>query len=218
MITSNDLADVFLREQVLRGYARLIIDQGDGALVVLALKREACGHHLERNVAAHVCKVFVTPADALDGADHFKPYVVEQDGSADRGSSGEEVPGQFVAEDDDVAFLRFVQTIKPAPLLDGKKPDLIELRLHADNLPVGSGEFANRTHIIASQKRRSVANVGSFPTDVRVVLVGKQIAAGGVHAACDHGRTAGEDKHDVFPVFGQPPLVSRAETFAQADE
>ena len=163
-------------------------------------------------------RVFVPPADALQRADHFKPDVVEQDGGANRGSSGEQVPGQFIAQHDDVAFLRFVQAIEPASLLEGKKPDLVELRFHADNLSVGTGEFTHRAHVIASQHRRSLANVGSFLADVGVVLIGKQIVAGGVHAAGDHGRTAGEDKHDVLPVFGQPALVSRAEPFAQADQ
>jgi hypothetical protein len=32
------------------------------------------------------------------------------------------------------------------------------------------------------------------------------------------GARAGKDKHDVLPEFGQPTLVSRAETLAQPDK
>src|SRR5258708_38665065 len=46
--------DVVLRQQVLRGHARLIFNVRDGVLVVLSLDREIRGHHLEGDVASHV--------------------------------------------------------------------------------------------------------------------------------------------------------------------
>ena len=69
--------DFFPCQQVFSGHARLIVDQGDGILVVLTLKREVGRHHLEGNVAAHVGQVFVTPADALHGTDDLKSDAIE---------------------------------------------------------------------------------------------------------------------------------------------
>src|SRR4029077_1504145 len=105
-----------------------------------------------------------------------------------------------------------------ASLLERKIPDPVVLRLHAGNLPVGTGKFADRTYVITVNNRRSVADVGSFSADVHIVLIGQQIVARGVHAACDHWGATGEDKHDVFAEFSQVALVSRPKTFAHTDE
>src|SRR5580704_5527883 len=169
---------------------------------------------MEGNVAPHIGHVFVTTADPLHGADNLKPDAIEQNGGANRGPPGKEIPGEFVAQDDHITLLTIVQVIEPASLLERKIPNPIVLRLHAGNLPVGTGKFANRTYVITVNNRRSVADVGSFSADVSIVLVVKQISASGVHVACDHRGATGEDKHDVFAEFSQVALVSRTKTFA----
>src|ERR1700676_167119 len=169
--------------------------------MIFSLKREVARHNLEWNVAAHVGEVFVTATDALHSTDHFKPDVIEKNGSSNRRPSGKKVPRQFVAEDNHVAFLSFVQTIQPSPLLERKIPDLVVLGLHAGNLPVGAGKLADGPDVIAEKHRRSIAYVGSLLADVHIVLAGEQIFAGRIHAPGDCGSAAGEDKHNVLAEF-----------------
>src|SRR5450432_2348377 len=102
--------------------------------------------------------------------------------------------------------------------LEWKKANLVVLRLHADNLSIGAGEFADGAYVIAGKDRRSVADMGSFLADVRIVPVGKEIVAGGVHAACHHRGPARENEHDIFPEFRQRTLVSRTEALPQANQ
>ena len=55
---------------------------------------------------------------------------------ANRGTSGKQGLQQFVAQDDHIAPLRSVQFIEPAPFLEGKITDLVQLRLDAQNFAV----------------------------------------------------------------------------------
>src|ERR1700722_2165383 len=122
--------------------------------------------------------------------------------------------GQFVAQDDHVSSLSLIQVIEPASLLERKITDLIVLRLYSDDLAVGGGEFADRTNVIAGKHRRSIADMGSFLADIRIILVSEQIIASGTHISRDHRSAARKNEHDVFAEFGQIALVSRAEAFA----
>src|SRR5215469_4780045 len=217
VIAADDVVNFALSDQVVGGDQGLIFDEGDRVLVILSLEGKAGSHHREWNVAAHVEPVVVAATQVREAANDFKAHAVDEDEGADRGPAGEERFEQLVPKDDDVATLVKVELIDPAAFLEREEADLVELRLDPEDFDAGGGEFADLVQVGARQHGGGVANVGSLP-DVEVVLMGEQVRTGGVHAALDHGRAAGEDEHDVAAELGQFALVAGAEAFAHADQ
>ncbi len=218
MIAGHDLANFILRQQVLVGHAGLVVDEGDGILVVLALERKQSRHHPKGKIAAHVGGVVVTASHALHRANHFERDVIQDDACTHGWTSRKQVLDEFIAQHDDVASLRFVQIVEPAPLIEREVADLAELGFDACDLAVGAGKLTDRAHIRANENRRSIANVRSFFADVDIILIGKQVSPPGAHVALHHRSPPGIDEHDVFAVLRQLAFVARAETFSQAHQ
>src|SRR5215475_10259665 len=72
VIVADDLVNLVFREKMLRSHARLILDEGNGVLVVLTLDGEIRGHDLERNIATHVEPVVVASAQMRNAADDLE--------------------------------------------------------------------------------------------------------------------------------------------------
>ena len=200
VIAGDDAASLILGEQVFVGDAGLIVDERNRVVCLLALEREIAAHDLEGNIGAGVGGVVVAAADALQRADDFEAMAIEQNERADGGTSGKKVAGHLIAENDDVAFLSFVEVVEPASLLQREEADSVVLRFGAGELAAGAGELADRMHVVGGENGSDGPNVRRFLADVEVVLVGEPVLAGGVHAARNRGSAAGEDQHDVFAV------------------
>src|SRR5258708_30160275 len=143
---------------------------------------------------------------------------IEENERAHGGTSGKKVACHLIAEDDDVAFLTFVEVVQPAPQFQRKEADPVVLRFGSGELATGAGEFADRVHLIGDENGSDGANVRSFFTDVEVILVGEPILAGGVRAALNGRSAAGEEHHDVFAVLRKAALIAGSEALAEADQ
>ena len=186
--------------------------------MVFSLEREVRGHYLERDVGTHVQPIVVAAAEVRHAANDFKPDAIQQDKCAYRGPPGKQGLQQLVTEDDHISSLRSVHFIEPASLLEREITYPVKLRLRTQDFATGVGEFAHLVQVGARKQRAGVADVWSFLTDIYVVLVGKQIGTGGVHAALYRWRAPGKDKHDVLAELGQLALVAGAEAFAHAHQ
>src|SRR5205085_12328694 len=140
---ADDFMNILLRQLVLGGHARLVFDKGNRVLVVFSLNQKGHRQHRERDVATHIQPYVVTAAEVRHAANDFEPEPVQQDERANRRTAGEQGFQQFVAEDDHIAPLRQVHFIKPPSLFEREITDLVELRLYAQNLAAGVGEFAD---------------------------------------------------------------------------
>ena len=218
VIAGNDAARLILGEQVFVGDAGLIVDQGNRVVGLFALEREVAAHNLEGNVGAGIGGVVVAPADAFQRADDLEAIIVEQNERAHGGASRKKVARHLIAENDDVAFLRFVEVVKPASQLQREKADSVVLRFGAGELTAGAGEFADGVHVVGGENGGDGPNVGRLFADVEVVLIGEPVLAGGVHAARNSRSAAGEKKHDVFAVLRKTALVAGSEALAEADQ
>src|ERR1700686_2076918 len=186
--------------------------------MILAFKREKRSHHPVRDVAAHVGGVVVAAANTLHGANDLKGNIIQNNGCANSGTSREQVLDQFVAQNDDIAPLTFIQTIKPASLIDWEITDLAELRLHSCNLSIRAGELTDRAHIWTNQHGSSIAHMRRFLADVEKILICEQVIARGAHVALDNRSAAGKDEHDVLAILFHLALVARTKTFAKTDQ
>ena len=117
VIARDDAARLILGDQVFVGDAGLIVEERDRVVGLLALDRKIAAHDLERNIAARVGGVFVAAADAVYRTDDLEAMAVEQNEGAEGRTSRKKVVGHFIAEDDDVAFLNFIEIVEPASLL-----------------------------------------------------------------------------------------------------
>src|ERR1017187_1054158 len=131
---------------------------------------------------------------------------------------GEEISRNLFTKDDNVACLAFIQIVEPASLLKREEPNLIELRLHADDLSVRTGKLAHRAHVISSEDRRSIAHVGCCVANIQIILIGQQVVTGRAHAALYYWGAPGKDEHNVLPEFRHLSLVARAETFTEPNQ
>ena len=71
---------------------------------------------MKRNKAAQVLVHVVAMPNLLQRADNGEANPIQQDGCADRRSSGKKRPPDLIADDNDGALLQVVQFIDPAPL------------------------------------------------------------------------------------------------------
>src|SRR5258708_14900155 len=103
---------------------------------------------------------------------------IEENERADSGTSWEKVACHLIAEDNDVAFLNFVEVVQPAPQFQREEADPVVLRFRSGELATGAGEFADRVYFISDENGSDGANVRSFFTDVPIVLVREPRLAG----------------------------------------
>ena len=102
VIAADNLVNLLQRQQVLRRHKRLILDEGNGVLMVFSLEWEVRSHHLERNVATQIQPHVVAPAKMRHTAHHFKSDAIQKDERANRGTSGKQRLQQLVPEDDHI--------------------------------------------------------------------------------------------------------------------
>ena len=117
MVAADNLVHLGARHQMLGRYYRLIFDEGNGVLMVLALNGETRRHHREGNVAAHVQPHVVATAEMGHAPYRFKAASIQQDERADRGAAREQRFQQLVAQHDYIPPLFQIQLIQPAAFL-----------------------------------------------------------------------------------------------------
>src|SRR5258708_14657723 len=195
-------------EQVFGGAAGLIVEKRNRVVSLRALDREITAHDLEGNVAAGVGGVVVATPDALQSADDFEAMAIEENERAHGGTSRKKVACHLIAEDDDVAFLTFVETVEPAPQFQREEADSVVLRFGSGELATGAGKLAHGMYFVGDEYRSDGLNVRRLFANVEIILVREPILASGGRSALK-GRTSvrGEDPCGFALLRGAAPCA-----------
>ena len=213
MVMPDDFVHRVASDDMFGGHMRLILDERDRILVVLALQRKIRRHHFIRNVSPVIEPHVVAAAQVGHAPDHLKAQAVDQDERAQRRTSREEHLGELVSQHDHVAALRAIQIVEPAPFLQRQVTDLVQLRLGPKNFPASVGKLAYLVQVSTRNDGASITHLRSVPY-VLIILVREQIRPRRGHIPFHRRRPPGEQEHDVFAEFGQFALIARAKTFA----
>src|SRR5437016_9132614 len=162
---------------MLRSHPRLILDEGNGVLVIFSLDWKVRSHYLIRNVATHVEPHIVTAAQVRHAAHHFKSDPIQQHKCTNRRTARKQGLQQFIPQDNYISSLCSIQFVEPTPFLEGKITNLIKLWLCPQYLSTGGCEFAHLVQIATGNQGSRIADVGGL-SDVQVVLIGKQVGPG----------------------------------------
>ena len=72
-------------------------------------------------------------------------------------------------------FCSSSQHIQPPPVSNRRIADLVEVALHAHQLPAGLKKIADRANISPLDYRGRLLHIGTFRTDVEVILISQRV-------------------------------------------
>ena len=194
----ENVVDFLLRHQIPAGRKRTVVQKRDGIFAVLVFQAEQVAHGFNGNKNAGVGAIVAFLPDFSEHADDFKTNVIEQDGRADGGASGEDVLQQFPADDGHAAGFGVVLIVEPAAGTYGNIADLVVLGCDAEDLSAGRTVIADGADVFAVEHGGKIFERARLAADGEVILVGEMVGASGLGAAFDGGRAAGEGEHDVL--------------------
>src|SRR5579864_3709872 len=125
--------------------------------------------------------------DALQGADHFKPHAIQENGASNRGPAREQRSARFVSQDDDTTGLYFIHLVEPTPTIDGDVADAAEVGAHSVDLAARLKVVADRTNVAAGNDRSRASDTWTLGEHVFVIASGQVILAQCREAALHHG-------------------------------
>src|ERR1700756_246507 len=200
MVTGDDLVYFLSRRFVQSPRSGLVVNLRDDIRIDPSIQgREIFVHRTERDVVLEILRIVVAMPDALQGADHFKPHAIQENGASNRGPTREQRSTHFVSQDDDTSGLYFIHLVEPTPVVDGDVADAAEIGPHPIDLAARLKVVADRTNVAARNDRSRASHAWTFQKNVFVIPNRQLILAQCREAALDHRGPSRPDEEHILP-------------------